>query len=124
MLAVPDKRMTFDVNRPLTKIDHLLMDFHDKCRYPSIEHIIEFHRFAVAYETRLEVSIAEAYTYAKEYFESGMADVHCHVWDDATFQSQFAYFAEVGLLGKLTLAGFEPTPEGFNECTAIFKLLE
>jgi SAM-dependent methyltransferase len=122
MLAVPDKRTTFDVRRPLTTLDHLLMDFYDQCSYPSIEHILEFHRFAVEHETGSEVPIAEAFAMAKSNFESGMADAHCHVWDDATFQSQFSYLSETGLLGKLTLAGFEPTPEGFNECTAIFKL--
>jgi SAM-dependent methyltransferase len=121
MLAVPDKRVTFDLHRPLTTIDHLLMDFYDKCRYPSIEHIVEFHRYAVAFETGADVPVAESFAFAKSNFESGMADSHCHVWDDATFHSQFAYLSDAGLLGGLALAGFEATPEGFNECTAVFK---
>lgn len=122
MLAVPDKRMTFDIARPLTTIDHLLMDFYDQCHYPSIEHIVEFYRHVVVYEKGIEISVVDAFAFAKSNYESGFADPHCHVWDDVTFQSQFSYLAETGLLGNLTLAGFEPTPEGFNECTAIFKL--
>lgn len=121
MLAVPDKRMTFDANRPLTNIDHLLMDFYDQCRYPSIEHIVEFHRYAVAFDSGVEVPVAEAFAFAKANFESGAADAHCHVWDDAAFRAQFSYLSDAGLLGGLTLAGFEPTSEGFNEFTAIFK---
>ena len=121
MLAVPDKRTTFDLHRPLTTIDHLLMDFYDKCRYPSIEHIVEFHRYAVAFDTGTDVPVAESFAFAKSNFESGAADAHCHVWDDATFQAQFQYLSDTGLLGGLTLSGFESTPEGFNECTAIFK---
>lgn len=122
MLTVPDKRMTFDVHRPLTTIDHLLMDFHEECRYPSLEHIVEYHRYAVAFDSGLEVPIAEAFAFAKSNFEGGEADAHCHVWDDATFHSQFSYLSDSGLLGNLALVGFEPTPEGFNECTSIFKL--
>ena len=124
MLAVPDKRTTFDVRRPLTTLDHLLMDFYDQCSYPSIEHIVEFYRHVVEYETGKAVSIAEAFSFAKSNYEGGAADPHCHVWDDATFQSQFSYLSESGLLGDLTLAHFEPTPEGFNEFTAIFKALD
>lgn len=121
MVAVPDKRVTFDMHRPLTTIDHLLMDFYDGCRYPSLEHIVEFYRHVVAYEKGTEVSVAEAFIFAKSNYESGAADPHCHVWDDQTFRAQFAYLSDAGLLGGLELAGFEPTPEGFNECTAIFK---
>lgn len=121
MLAVPDKRLTFDAHRPLTSIDHLLMDFYNQCRYPSIEHIVEYHRYAVAFNTGVEVQVAESFAFAKANFESGVADAHCHVWDDATFRAQFSYLSDAGLLGGLKLAGFEPTPEGFNECTAIFK---
>lgn len=121
MLAVPDKRMTFDAHRPLTTIDHLLMDFYDQSRYPSIEHIVEYHRYAVTFYTGVEVSVAESFAFAKANFESGAADAHCHVWDDETFRAQFSYLSEARLLGNLTLAGFELTPEGFNECTAIFK---
>ena len=121
MLTVPDKRCTFDVHRPLSKIDHLLMHFHEQTRYPSLEHIIEFHRYAVEHESGRKVDLAEAYNHAISNYESGEADAHCNVWDDATFRDQFQTLSDINLLGDLVMTAFEPTPEGFNEFTVFFE---
>ena len=86
-----------------------------------MEHTVEFYRHVVTYEKGVEVSASDAFEFLKTNFESGAPDPHCHVWDDATFHSQFAYLPDAGLLGDLALTGFDSTPEWFNKSTANFK---
>ena len=119
-LAIPDKRITADINRPSTTIDHLIMDFHDRCRYPSVEHIMDFHRHWIALETGTPLHIKDVYNYAQEFYESGEADVHCHVWDDRLFREQFQTLSDAKMLGNLELTAFQNTPPGFNEFVAVF----
>ena len=119
-LAVPDQRMTPDKERPPVTLDHLLMDFRNKCRYPSVEHIMEFHRYCLEFENGRRLPIQEAYAYAVDYHDQGNADVHCHAWSDDLFYHQFSTLCENGFLGDISLEGFEKTPDGFNEFVAIF----
>jgi SAM-dependent methyltransferase len=120
-LTVPDKRSTPDRNRPSTSIEHLLMDHHDGCRYPTIEHIVEFHRHWMRESHGTEVPLHEAYALARDQFASGQADVHCHVWTDAEFREQFEGLLNAGMLPGLSLAAFEETPDGFNEFSIVFR---
>lgn len=120
-LAVPDKRRTNDKNRPSTTIDHLLMDFYDGCRYPSIEHIMDFHRHWLEIETGKALEIAGVFDYASNFHASGKADVHCHVWDDNQFRDQFRTLSTQKLLGDLELTAFDETHSEYNEFVAIFK---
>lgn len=49
VLVVPDKRRTFDRNRPLTTLEHLISDFHEPSHDRDAAHHHEFH--SVAFRT-------------------------------------------------------------------------
>lgn len=121
MLTVPDKRQTPDRTRPSTSLDHLVGEYHDKCRYPSIEHIMEFHRHWMSDQLGYDFPLEEAFTYACAFHASGEADVHCHVWTDAEFHDQIARLIKAEMLPGLSIALFEATQEGFNEFTIILQ---
>lgn len=121
ILMVPDKIFTFDVNRPVTKIEYLLMNYYHKISYPSIENIIEFHRYALEFANKEPVEIDQAFNYAVQYYEGGEADVHCNVWDDKSFDSQFNELCNAGFLNNMKYFSFESTQPGFNEFSAVFR---
>lgn len=120
LLSVPDMRMTPDRTRPIITIDHLLMDFYNDCKYPSLEHILEFHRHSLNTESPM-ISTIDAYRYAVEYLESGMADVHCHAWTDDVFRKQFDELCHNGIIEDLHITDFEETKNEFNEFSVIFS---
>lgn len=118
-LTIPDKRATSDATRPTTTIDHLLMNYYEQSQYPKLENILEFHRHWIGNAEKTgPMSIAEAYTYATEYCESGLADVHCHVWTDDEFRDQLTQLLEANFLPGLALARFEPMTL-LNEFTVV-----
>lgn len=121
MLAVPDKRFTFDAARPLTTLDSLLMNYHHNSRYPSLQNIMEFHRFALESSNGTKVDLREAYEYAVGYHASGEADAHCHVWDDTTFNEQSTELSKAGFYDCLSYVAFQPTQPGFNEFRVAFR---
>jgi hypothetical protein len=108
-LTLPDKRATPDATRPSTSLDHLIMDHYDQCRYPTIEHILEFHRHWIGHERGTgPISVAEALPHAKSNYESGSADAHCHVWTGDEFRQQVVALIDADLLPGLELALFDP----------------
>ena len=115
----PDMRMTPDRTRLIVTIDHLLMDFYNDCKYPSLEHILEFHRHSLNVESPM-ISTIDAYKYAVEYYESGVADAHCHAWTDEVFYAQFDELCRNEIINSLYITDFEPTKHGFNEFCIIF----
>lgn len=120
-LAVPDKHETNDKNRPLTSLEHILMDYHDRAVYPSVEHIVEFHRSWLELNHGQSVPMMDAYHYAVNYIASGESDAHCHVWDADSFNDHFKMLTEHDMLGGLKIHSFEQTISGFNEFVAVFK---
>jgi len=83
-LAVPDKRKTFDQERELTSIDHLLDDFQN----PSKERdFIHFQDFASKVSCKVFGlrPIDEAEELARELYESNYS-IHYHVWTEHSFR--------------------------------------
>jgi SAM-dependent methyltransferase len=113
LLAIPDKRHTFDASREVTPIEHILNDHHQKASYPSIEHIMQCAPCIIPGLKRL--GPAELYAWAKQNYESGEADVHCHVWTDADFFDQVDEIMKAGLLPGVSVARKEYNKPGFNE---------
>lgn len=109
-LTIPDKIATPDITRPSTSVDHLMMDFFDQAKYPSFEHVLEHHRHWVGQSRGTgPISIEEGYPGAVENFNSGTADVHCHVWTGDEFYLQCQLLLASGFLPGLALAHYEPT---------------
>ena len=84
-LAVPDKRYTWDIDRPTTTIDHLIAD-HEQG--PSISRSEHFREFAEAmyklagvpmYEKTLHLLTDPAYLERIDY------SIHFHVWSHPEF---------------------------------------
>jgi SAM-dependent methyltransferase len=75
-LAVPDKRETFDVDRPVTSLDHLLRDHAEGPEGSRRSHFEEWARFVDRVEeSRVESHVDELM--AKDY------SIHYHVWTQA-----------------------------------------
>ena len=122
VLAVPDKRWTLDAARPSTTVEHLLSDYYDGCRYPSIEHIMEFAKhWLPEMKTMSEKSASDFYQWACENHRSGRADMHCHVWTDDEFFEQFDWLIQGKILQGLSVAEKQMTPMGYNEFTLALR---
>jgi SAM-dependent methyltransferase len=116
ILAVPDKRATLDAVRPSTSLDHLLMDFHDNCRLPTLEHILEFSRaWSPELRALAEKSLYEFYNWGTNNFASGAPDAHCHVWTDEEFFSQMEKLTSGGVMRGLEVFATQEKQLGFNE---------
>jgi SAM-dependent methyltransferase len=69
-LALPDKRFTFDVRRPVTTFEHLVRDYREGGEWSRFGHHEELHRllFGITDEKQIRRHI------------NGMAETHYHVW--------------------------------------------
>ena len=88
LLAIPDKRYTFDRNRQLTPLGNLEKKFLENVTYVSDEEIEEF-----VHKTSNEVipSIPEE---KKKFLEvRRQRSIHVHVWDSKTFCQFMKFFA-------------------------------
>lgn len=78
-LAVPDKRYSFDIDRPLTSIDHLLRDYEEGPAWSKRQHFEEWVKVVnkVEDETEAERQIVELIR--RDY------SIHYHVWTQTEF---------------------------------------
>lgn len=91
-LAIPDKRYTFDVNRPITSLDHLLKDYEEGPEASKREHFAEWVKL---------VNVIQHETQAEEMTEKLIRQdysIHFHVWTQAEILEIFlALKSRVGL---------------------------
>jgi len=113
LITLPDKRRTFDQKREITPIDHILNDYYEKAKYPSIEHIMDFGRSMI--DEFKDKSPIEIYKWAVTFFESGIADAHCHVWSDEYFFQQMDYIISGNLVPGVSIVMKWPNRGEFNE---------
>jgi SAM-dependent methyltransferase len=73
-MAVPDKRFTFDVDRPVTTIDHVLRDFSEGPGWSKRQHYEEWSRLVNKRTDAAQVN-AEA-----ERLMEMRYSIHFHVW--------------------------------------------
>jgi len=85
-LAVPDKRRTFDSERPSTSTEHLERDFADGPSWSRSGHYTEY---ALLAEKQPPDQVADR---AAE-LEAGHADIHFHVWDRAELVAFLVHLA-------------------------------
>ena len=72
-LAVPDKRFTFDVDRPATPIEHLIRDYTDGPEWSRHQHFEEWVRLVNKQpENRVDANVG--------YLMSIDYSIHFHVW--------------------------------------------
>ena len=86
-LAVPDKRFTFDRNRPETPFEHLLRDHLEGPAWSYAEHMREYVTLVLnPDEDAIEATIEDLT--AKNY------SIHFHVWADASLREFFRHLVE------------------------------
>jgi SAM-dependent methyltransferase len=73
-MAVPDKRFTFDVDRPCTTLDHVLRDFSDGPEWSKRQHYEEWTRLV---NKRTDTSQVNAET---QHLIDMKYSIHFHVW--------------------------------------------
>ncbi len=76
-LAIPDKRYTFDRDRPVTPIEHLMRDYQEGPAWSRRQHFEEWTRLVDRIEDRERASRA-----AEDLMAKG-APIHFHVWTQA-----------------------------------------
>jgi SAM-dependent methyltransferase len=75
-LAVPDKRYTFDVNREVTSLDHLLRDFEEGPEWSRAGH---FREWALCVDEAADVEAHAAKLMRED------CSIHFHVWTPDAF---------------------------------------
>ncbi len=91
-LAVPDRRFTFDRDRALTEIDHLLLDYQNPSRERDFMAFEEFALKVSCREFKLRPE-SEYLELAKELFEQNYS-IHYHVWEDHSFMGFISWLEQ------------------------------
>lgn len=85
-LAVPDKRHTFDKDRPITPVEHLLRDFEEGPDWSREAHFEEWVRSV--YKVQGEDAVRES----KTSLMSMDYSIHYHVWTTLDFFETLTWF--------------------------------
>lgn len=102
--AIPDKRYTFDINRPLTSYEHLIKEHTHPSREMKWQHFLE------ASEIIDKKKGKDIVRHAQELFDAHYS-IHYHVWTRATLIDFFSRtITEFGLPLEIT-AVLENNPE-------------
>jgi predicted SAM-dependent methyltransferase len=86
-LGVPDKRYTFDIDRPLTSLDHLIRDYKEGPEWSKLGHYDEYVRLVDKFP---EEQVAGRMQHLLDIDYS----IHFHVWTAETFPELLAYCQE------------------------------
>jgi len=116
-MAVPDKEQTFDRNRPLTTLEHLVQDYED----PSAERDFEaFLEFAVEVSAKIAgaCTLAGARAHA-ELMRREQYSIHYHVWDQQTFREFLAFLP--GYLPDYALHEIDYSPTVADEFVYVLE---
>lgn len=109
-LAVPDMRRTFDSDRPLTSLDHLLEDgraAEAERSEPDYAHFLEYARLV---DKKAECDIE---SHAQRLFQKGYS-IHFHTFIPRTFLDMLQY-ARNHLQAPLEIRAYADTPPGGAE---------
>ena len=90
LLILPDRRFTFDHNRPITSFEHLLEDYHNNTGENDTTHLEEI--FALHDFSRDRDSGSEAEFKARSYKNIENRGMHHHVFDFALLEKIYAFF--------------------------------
>ena len=73
-LAIPDKRYTFDKDRDITPLEHVMKDYQEGPSWSRTIHFEEFARHALGIHSETEVREKTAHLLQSDY------SIHFHVW--------------------------------------------
>ncbi len=133
-LAVPDKRYTFDIARPVTPLSHILNDFHQNVTTADFAHVFE-HIYLKRNITAGDVwnnkaqskinterfTAHDAYRRTTHEMEPGKyPDVHCHVFTSQDFMSIIKMLIDLHLIAY-AIRSFEDVKRPYNEFIIILQ---
>ena len=79
LLAVPDKRRTFDSSRPITTLEHFWQDYEKGGDQSENEHIEEFARVFSTQEEKIRSEIKR--------LQDTQYSIHYHTWTSESFEA-------------------------------------
>ena len=106
-LAIPDKRATFDAERPVTSLEHIVKDYKQGSDRSRKEHFCEWVTFIDKKEGNEVQSRAEK-------LMRDRCDIHFHVW------TYFELFELIVYLKRKLHFGFEVKEFAFTDRESIF----
>ncbi len=111
-MGVPDKRYTFDIERPLTSIDHLIRDYKEGPEWSKLGHYEEYVRLV---DKLPEKQVAGRMQHILDIDYS----IHFHVWTLETFP-QLLEYGQKNLSVDFEIELFQ---ENFEEFVMILRKL-
>lgn len=108
-LAIPDMRYTFDADRPVTTLEHLMRDFQEGPEWSKKQHFEEWVRLVQKLEADDEVEKQVAALMRIDY------SIHYHVW------TQREMFEFIVALKQMVSFEVELVFRGDTECVFILK---
>lgn len=99
-MGVPDKRYIFDVDRPMTTLDHLIRDYKEGPEWSKVSHYEEYVRLVEKFPQEQVLARQQALIEI-DY------SIHFHVWTSETF-SELLFYCQKQL-------GFDFTIELFQQ---------
>jgi hypothetical protein len=84
VLIVPEQRLTFDRNRELTTIDHLILDHEEPSFERDLAHYSEYYVLALNVREDLVPEVARREAEAR-------GDCHFHTWTHESFRETVQY---------------------------------
>jgi len=109
-MAVPDKRYTFDFDRPVTSIEHLICDYRDGSGWSKIQHFEEWCRLVQ------KVPDAEILSSVNNLMSMDYS-IHFHVWTKEEFTALLNYCKDMLQFPFKT----ETVKENYNEFIVILR---
>lgn len=108
-LAVPDRHATFDRERALTSVEHLVRDYEEPSEARDFEHFKDFARFVSCrfFKVRPE---SESEQLAQELWDKQYS-IHYHVWDSETFAAFLDYLTGHFEDWRMSIVARQPTIE-------------
>jgi len=108
-LAVPDKRHTFDRDRPVTTLDHLIRDHSEGAARSRSEH---YREWADKVDRVLNDIPKDRVTERARQLEEDRYSIHFHVWTPTEFVELLLYCRRE-LMPELSLLALEPNSHEF-----------
>jgi predicted SAM-dependent methyltransferase len=109
-MGVPDKRYIFDVDRPMTSLDHLIRDYKEGPEWSKVSHYDEYVRLVEKFPEEQVLARQQALINI-DY------SIHFHVWTSETF-SEWLFYCQKQLGFGFTIELFQ---ENFIEIVMILR---
>lgn len=90
-IALPDKRYTFDIDRPVTSLEHVIMDYAEGPEKSKRAHFVEWVQKVNKITDTEKAALTTEQLIATDY------SIHFHVWTQAEMMELFAAMKRMGV---------------------------